>query len=128
VLALQEPDDPIAQFLARIDRLLPIALGLVGGAAMVISLRLHASEIAVYRLAGTSSTCLLILLALHAALVAGVGVLAATAAAVVLACFYPDPSVPILWSLAMGAVATTTVVAFTADLAFRRPTDLAKDR
>jgi hypothetical protein len=126
--ALQEPDDPVAEFLQRADRFFPLLLGLVGGISMVISLRLQGSEVAVYRLAGTSSRSILLLIALQATLVSGVGALAGAAASVVLSAFYPDPSVPILWSVAMGAVSAIAVVALSVDLAFRRPTDLAKDR
>jgi hypothetical protein len=71
---------------------------------------------------------MLLLLGPQATLVAGVGILSGAAASLVFSAFYPHPSVPILWSVAMGAVSALLVVAGTFDLAFRRPTDLAKDR
>lgn len=126
--ALQATTDPVEAFLARPSRFLPLLLGLLGAVATVIGYRLRTSELAVYRLSGTSRASMLQLLTLETLTITGAAATSATAAALALRAHLLDPATPVLWGLAMaGTWAVITIVA-TADLALRRPTDLAKDR
>ncbi len=126
--ALQATSDPVDVFLTRPSRFLPLLLGLLGAIATVIGYRLRTSELAVYRLSGTSRASMLQLLGLEVLTVTGVAATSAAAAALALRAHLLDPGTAVLWGLAMaGTWALVTIVA-TADLALRRPTDLAKDR
>lgn len=125
---LTATNDPVADHLERPGRWLPLLLGLLGAVATAIIVRLRASEIAVYRMSGTSPVSVMVLLTLEALFVAGVAALAATAASVALAPHYLDPAVPVLWGLALAGTWTLAFVTASLDLAVRRPSDLAKDR
>lgn len=125
---LTATNNPVANYLQRPDRWFPLLLGLLGAVATAITTRLRASEIAVYRMSGTSPISVMTLLTLEALLLTGTAALSATAAALSLYTHYLDPVIPIIWGLALAG--TWAIVALTAslDLAVRRPTDLAKDR
>lgn len=125
---LTATNDPVATFLQRPTRWFPVLLGLLGAVATAIITRLRASEIAVYRMSGTSPTSVMTLLSLENLLVTGTAALSATAAALALRAHYLDPAVPILWGLALAGTWTIVALAASLDLAVRRPSDLAKDR
>ncbi|NHC14513.1 hypothetical protein [Motilibacter deserti] len=121
-------NDPVDTYLHRPGRWLPLLLALVGALATGIASRLRASEMAVYRLSGTSRTSVLTLLALETLLIAGTAGLCAVAAALALRDRYLDPLIPVTWGLAMAGVWAVGGLLATTDLALRRPTNLAKDR
>lgn len=126
--SLRATSDPVEAFLSRPARFLPLLLGMLGAVATVIGYRLRTSELAVYRLSGTSRASMVQLLALETLTITGAAATAATAAALVLRGQLLDPAASVLWGLALaGTWALVTIVA-TIDLALRRPTDLAKDR
>lgn len=125
---LSATNDPAADYLARSDRWLPLLLGLLGAIATAITTRLRASEIAVYRMSGTSPLSLMALLTFETLLIAGSAALSTAVAAFALSAHYLDPAVPILWGLALAGTWTLASLAASLDLALRRPNDLAKDR
>lgn len=120
--------DPIADYLTRLTRYAPVAVGLVGGALTALIIRSRSSEVAVYRLSGTSRRSLLTLIAVESLLISGVAGSASACAALVLAGKLLDPTTAIVSGIALAGVWAAVACAATADLAFRRPTDLAKDR
>ncbi|MEE6288134.1 hypothetical protein V2J52_10775 [Georgenia sp. MJ173] len=125
---LRATHDPVQTFLDRPSRFLPVLLGVLGAVATSITYRLRASELAVYRLSGTSSRSLLALIALESLLVTGIAATSATLAGIALHEHVLAPATPALWGAVLaGTWATVTLIA-TADLALRRPTELAKDR
>lgn len=126
--ALRATSDPVQAFLDRPSRFLPVLLGLLGAVTTAVTYRLRASELAVYRLSGTSARSLLVLVALETLLVTGVAATATTLAVVALHARYLDPTTPVLWGLVLAGTWAVVALAATADLAVRRPTDLAKDR
>lgn len=125
---LTATSDPAIDYLQRPDRWFPLLLGLLGAVATAITTRLRASEIAVYRMSGTSPVSVMTLLTFEALLIAGSAALSATAASLALSAHYLDPAVPILWGLALAGTWTIAALAASVDLVFRRPSDLAKDR
>ncbi|WP_061961375.1 hypothetical protein [Demequina flava] len=125
---LTATSNPASEYADRATRWLPLLLGGFGGALTAIIARLRSSEIAVYRMSGSSPSSVLTLLSIEALLVAGVASLGATCAAIVLAKYYIDPSVPVLWGIALAGVWALLAVAGSLDLALRSPSTLAKDR
>jgi hypothetical protein len=125
---LTATSDPATDYLHRSDRWFPLLLGLLGAVATAITTRLRASEIAVYRMSGTSPVSVMALLAFENLLIAGSAALSATAASLALSAHYLDPAVPVLWGLALAGTWALAALAASVDLAVRRPSDLAKDR
>lgn len=125
---LRETLDPIALFQNRPERFLPLVLGLVGALLCGLQNRLRSSELAVYRLSGTSPRSLGVVLVVEQLLIAGVAVASGSLAALVLSPRLLDPTVPVLWSVGAGALWVAGATLLSVDLPFRRPTDLAKDR
>ena len=125
---LTATNDPAADYLQRPGRWLPLLLGLLGAVATAITTRLRASEIAVYRMSGTSPVSVITLLTIEVLLLTGTAALSAAAASVALSGHYLDPAVPVLWGLALAGIWALGAVAASLDLAVRRPNDLAKDR
>lgn len=125
---LTATNEPVSDFLGRPTRWFPLLLGCLGAAATAITLRLRSSEIAVYRMSGTSPASIMVLLTFEALLVSGVAVFAAALASLVLLPHYLALTVPLLWGLALGGIWAITALLSSVDLAFRRPSDLAKDR
>lgn len=120
--------DPAIDYLQRPDRGLPLLLGLLGAIATAISTRMRASEIAAYRMSGTAPLAVMKLLTLESLLITGTATLSATAASLVMSSYFLDPSVPILWGLALAGTWAVAALAASLDLAIRRPSELAKDR
>jgi ABC-type antimicrobial peptide transport system permease subunit len=121
-------NDPVDTYLKRPSRWLPLLLGALGALATAISTRLRASEIAVYRMSGTSATSVVSLLTVEALLIAGTAAASAATASAVLAKGHLDATVPVVRGLAMAGVWTLTSIVASLDLAVRSPNDLAKDR
>ncbi|GAB3229116.1 hypothetical protein GCM10027586_14240 [Kineococcus gypseus] len=120
--------NPVDNYLQRVDRWFPVLLGLLGAVAAVVTTRRRASEIAVYRMSGTSPVSMMTLLTLETLLITGSAALSATAAALTLSSYYLDLAVPILWGCVLaGSWAIFAIVALL-DLGVRRPSELAKDR
>ncbi len=125
---LTATSNPATDYLQRSDRWFPLLLGLLGAVATAITTRLRASEIAVYRMSGTSPVSVMTLLTFETLLIAGSAALSATAGSLALSAHYLDPAVPILWGLALAGTWAIATLAASLDLAVRRPTNLAKDR
>lgn len=125
---LQETTDVVALFLARIERFLPLLLGALGGLTVAVVGSLRSSELAAYRLSGTSPRSLGVLLALEQALIAGVFVVASTAATLVLSGQALAPAAGVLWSVAGGLVWLVVGNLVSLPVLRRRPSDMAKDR
>lgn len=128
VEALPNAVDPAIAYLERPGRFLPLLLGVMGAVAAGIFGRLRASEIAVYRLSGSSSSAVVSLMTMESIAVAGIALVSAVATAVALWPWYLDATVAMLGGLALAGTWTIGSILMTIDLAFRRPTDLAKDR
>lgn len=114
---LTATSNPATDYLHRSDRWLPLLLGLLGALATAITTRLRASEIAVYRMSGTSPTSIMTLLTYETLLIAGSAALSATVASLAMAAHYLDPAVPILWGLALAGTWSIAALAASLDLA-----------
>lgn len=125
---LTATNDPVTDYLQRPSRWFPLLLGLLGAIATAITTRLRASEIAVYRMSGSSPLSVMTLLSLETLLITGTAALSATAASLALAAHYLDPAIPMLWGIALAGTWALIALATSLDLAARRPSDLAKDR
>lgn len=128
VPVLLEPTSAVDGWLARPGRYLPLLLGLIGALVVMITSRLRASEVATYRLSGTSIRSITTLMSLEVALLGAVAAVSATATALVLAPHYPDLAVPLLWAIGAAGLWSIAVIAVAVSAARQRPTDLAKDR
>lgn len=126
--ALDAPVNPLGDYLARLGRFAPLVLGVIGGFLAGLLARARVSELAVYRLSGTSPESLLVLLALESVLIAGVAASAAAASALVLSPLLLDAATAIVAGMSMAGCWALTSIFTSVDIAFRRPTDLAKDR
>lgn len=126
--ALNAPVDPLGDYLARLGRFAPLILGLIGGFITGILTRTRVSELAVYRLSGTSRESLSVLLAIESILIAGVTASAASAAALCLVPLLLDAATAIVAGIAMAGCWALAAILTTIDIPFQRPTDLAKDR
>ena len=125
---LRETTDVVALFLARVERFLPLLLGALGGLTVAVIGSLRSSELAAYRLSGTSPRSLGVLLAFEQVLVAGVFVAASVAATLLLAGQALTPAASILWSVAGGLVWLVVGNLVALPVLRRRPSDMAKDR
>ncbi|QDB80566.1 hypothetical protein FE251_15210 [Georgenia wutianyii] len=125
---LTATSDPALNYLERLSRWLPLLLGLLGAIATAIVTRLRSSELAVYRMSGTSPTSLMTLLTLETLLIAGIAALSAATAPLALPAHYIDPAVPVLWGIGLAGTWAVVTLAMSLDLAVRHPSDLAKDR
>lgn len=121
-------NDPIADYLSRMSRFVPLALGLVGGFVTGIITRARSSELAVYPLSGTSRASLLTLLLIENLLIAGIAAATATGAALLLESMLLTPTTAITAGLQLAGAWAFTAMLTTLDIPLRRPTDLAKDR
>lgn len=120
--------DPVGSYINRPGRWLFAALGVFGGLVTGIISRARASELAGYRLSGTSRSSLFLLLALEALCVAGVTVAASSVAGLVLAPWLFTPLTAVTGGIACATTWMLVSCATTVDLALRKPTELAKDR
>lgn len=125
---LVHPSDPIEDYLTRLSRHTPLALGLIGGFITAVITRTRGSELAVYRLSGTTRSSLLTVMLVENLLIAGVAASATAVAGLVLAAYLFDPATAIITGFALAGTWAVIASVATLDLPFRRPTDLAKDR
>ncbi|SNS90984.1 hypothetical protein SAMN06309944_1328 [Micrococcales bacterium KH10] len=124
----QENIDPVAAYLKRASRFLPLLIGILGGFAAAVINRVRLSEFAAYRLSGTSGRSLALLMWTEQALLAGTLASATAVATLVLRNYPISPDTVIYGGLTAGLAWIATATLFTIDIAWRRPTDLAKDR
>jgi hypothetical protein len=120
--------DPIKAYLARPGQYLPLILGLVGGLATGLVNRSRSSELAAYRMSGTSRRSSALLLGLETTLIAGVAATAALAAILTLQDRIQAPLATALSALAGAAAWWLTGLLTTIDIPFRNAISLAKDR
>ncbi|MBD7949317.1 MULTISPECIES: hypothetical protein [Oerskovia] len=125
---LRETTDVVALFLTRIERFLPLLLGAIGGLTVAVVGSLRSSELAAYRLSGTSPRSLGVLLALEQSLVAGTFVTASAATTLLLAGQALAPAASVLWTIAGGLVWLVVGNIVALPVLRRRPSDMAKDR
>jgi len=124
----KETVDVVALHLSRTERFLPAGIAVLAGFSVLGLSRLRSSELAAYRLSGTSRRSLATILLLEQAILAGFYLTSATAAALVLGPLLRDPAVPILWAV-VGALGWTVCAGSAASITvLRRASDLAKDR
>ncbi|QIK84519.1 hypothetical protein [Sanguibacter sp. HDW7] len=125
---LRETTDVVALHAGRVDRLLPVLLGVLGGLVTAVLALLRSAELATYRLAGTSRRSLGLLLGFEASLLGGVFLASSALAILALRGELVAPLASGAWALA-GACAWVAVASLlTAPLLRRRPSDMAKDR
>lgn len=126
---LSSTRNPFSEYLSRPTQHLPVAVGILLGLMLAIATRLRASEIATYRLSGTSQRGIATLMYLEAVWVGttylGFGCLTAVAL------LQPEPmwllTVCIEHLIAASAIVLTASI-FSISLARRSPMDLAKER
>lgn len=126
---LRESYDVVAAYRARPARAVPLILGTLGGLAAIALTLARGSELAAYRLSGTSRADLAALLSLEQVLVAGALVASASLG---LAAHTLTGSVvqvdDVLWTAAAGLVWIVVAAAGSALVLRRSPADLARDR
>lgn len=125
---LVETADRVALHLDRVDRRLPLLLGALGGLVTAVLALLRASELATYRLAGTTRRSLGIILGLEAAILGGIFATSSVLAALVVHGELLSPLASALAGIA-GACAWVLVASvLSVPVLRRRPSDMAKDR
>lgn len=123
-----ETVDVVALHLGRTERYVPAAVAVLAGFTALALSRLRSSELAAYRLSGTSRRSLATMLLLEQMIVAGFFVMSATTATLVLGTHLRDPAVPVLWAV-VGGLAWVACGGLAASVAvLRQASDLAKDR
>lgn len=128
VRAASQPVDPAEAYATRPGRFAPLAIGLVGALLGLVTLRARGSEVAAYRLSGTSVGDTYRILLVEQATYAGILCGGATLAALLLAPQLGSPAAAIAWG---GASALTWMLLFAVGgwpVAARDPISLAKDR
>lgn len=126
---LKESFNVLAAYRDRPDRWLPLGAGALGALIALTLLVMRSSELAAYRLSGTSSTDLIKLLVVEQILLAGTTVAFGSFGLVVARLLNPElPTSAFLWPWLTGLswlVAFASVVPFAAR---RSPAQLARDR
>jgi hypothetical protein len=120
--------NPIFAFLNRPGQFLPLLLGVFGGLAAGIFNRLRGSELAAYRLSGTSVRSLEIILTLEQAALAGTFIASSVGGSVVLFRYEFDIGAVGFFEIAAGCAWVVVASLTGIDVAFRRPTSLANER
>lgn len=115
-------------YLKRVERWLPLLLGVIGGLAVAAISGLRSSELAAYRLSGTSPRSLGMLLAFEQLLVAGLFVTASTITALLLRADLTSAAATVGWSIAAGMAWLVCGALAGLPVLRRAPTDMAKDR
>lgn len=123
-----EDVDIVSIYLGRTERFLPAGIAVLAAFSTLALSRSRSSELAAYRLSGTSRRSLAIIVVLEQATIAGFYVASATATVLVAGLHMRDPAVPVLWAT-VGALAWTLCAGSAASVAtLRRASGLAKDR
>lgn len=126
--ATKQTLDPIALHLERTTRYLPLLIGLAGALIAGLANQLRAGELAVYRLSGTSRRSLAMILLLEQALIAGLGMTAATAALAATAPYLVSVPASFAWVLAGFALWLLAAAVFSIPVVARSALSMAKDR
>lgn len=119
--------DPVEVFVARPDQFLPVALGVVCGVFGIGLNRFRSSDVASYRFSGTSKRSMFLLLFFEQALLAAAFAAAGSLALLLLAGFFVQPALEILWVLS-GSLAWLVASLANAVFAGGDPSWLSKDR
>ncbi len=126
--ATKQTMDPIALFLDRPTRFLPIVIGLAGALVAGLGIRLRAAEFATYRLSGTSPRSLGILVFFEQAVVAGVGVAVGSLSLAFLAKYLISVPAAFLWIASGFLLWLTAASLMSLPLLKRDALAMAKDR
>lgn len=125
---LTETADLVQTYLNRSDRFLPMLLGVIGGLAVAGIAGLRSSELAAYRLSGTSPRSMAMLLGIEQALVAGLFVCSSALTVAILRGEIISAPAVLGWSLLAAMVWLTVGNLATLPILRKRPSDMAKDR
>ncbi|TFC94496.1 MULTISPECIES: hypothetical protein [Cryobacterium] len=119
--------DPVETFLSRLDRFLPITLGILCGVMGLVVNRFRSSDIASYRFSGTTVRSMFLLLFYEQSLLAGCFTASSALTLLFVTNYFVDPSSQVLWTFEGGLA---WLVVSTANLWLSRgdPSSLSKDR
>lgn len=125
---LTESVDTVSGYIRRPGRHLPLIVGLMGAVASGLLNRGRASELASYRLSGTTRRSLAILIALEQSLVAGVGLASGIFALILLSQYFFN-LLSAIFSLAVGVFGWLFLgCLLSLPVIVKTPTELVKDR
>lgn len=124
----QEQIDVKGEYLNRIERFAPLAAGVFGGLIVAILAYMRSSELAAYRLSGTSPRSLGMMLGLETALIAGMFLTAGGLAVLTLRDELLTPVGTLMWLASGAGVWLITTWLLTLPILRRKPSDMAKDR
>ncbi len=123
-----DASNPIAAYHNRATRFLPWLLGFVGGLITGVLTRSRIGELAAYRLSGTSTRSLWVLMLFEQLTLAGAFVASALLGALIVSKYFYS-ALPFGANILLAASTWIIVaVATSIDIALRAPTSLAKDR
>lgn len=122
-----ENGDPVASFITRPDRYLPIILGLLCGIVGLGLNRFRSSDIASYRFSGTTRRSMFMILYFEQALLAGCFAVAGALGLLFVSDSFVQPAAQVLWAVA-GACAWLIVALANLALSGGDPSALSKDR
>lgn len=125
---LNETTNLVQTYLNRPDRYLPVLLGIIGGLAVAAIAGLRSSELAAYRLSGTSPRSMALLLGLEQALTAGLFVCSSALTVAFLRGDLISPQAILGWSVIAAMAWLTVGNLATLPILRKRPSDMAKDR
>lgn len=128
VQQVAESYDIIGNYIERPERFLPLVMGAIGALLGITALRARGSEIAAYRLSGTSVLDMYRIMLTEQSVYAGIQWTAAAAATWTLATWTGSDVATIAWAGAASLTWTTLFAMGSLPLIARDPTSLAKDR
>jgi hypothetical protein len=120
--------NPITSYANRATRYLPLLLGLCGGVIGGILNRVRGSEMATYRLAGSSPRSVALILILEQAFLAGIMLSCAIATTILTGKYLVSGFAAELELISGACLWICVAAAMAADIPFRRPTSLANER
>jgi hypothetical protein len=125
---LRSPYPVTTEYLNRLERYLPILVGGVGAVMALIQYKVRGSELAAYRLSGTSKDDLTKLLTFEQILLAGTMAASGATTTYVLKSEFEFPHVAVLWLL-LGSLAWIATFALACPVISRQnPISMAKER
>jgi hypothetical protein len=123
-----EPRDPIAQFLNRPERFLPLLLSIIGALCAVMVNRLRTGEWAALRMSGTSARSVVLLQLFEQLVIAGCMVSVAAGTAAIMSSWLISPGATLSYVFAGAGGWVALAILLSLDLTIRKPTDLGKER
>lgn len=126
--ATPQPVEPAETYATRLGRFVPLVIGVIGALLGLVTLRARGSEVAAYRLSGTSVRDTYRILLLEQATHAGILCAGATIASLVLAPHLGTVVAAIAWGGASALVWMLLFALGSWSIAARDPISLAKDR